>query len=347
MKLKFAVYNMEWMKDLFFRDGAPKTPTEPQEDDRKDGERSVLLAEVVKAMDPDFLGITEGPDTLADGSKTSSTQLEAWRDLHGLDSNYTAVHGFASGGQQELCGLFKRNKMNVVHSPEARKSKHPFNVPFLVDTTDSLIKEQFKHFRAPLELLLQDPSDDTIEIGRVIVVHAKSKGIFDSVDLARFEQLSERNRRKLYAECFSVRERCDQWLDENPEANIIVMGDINDGFGLDHYEQRFNRSAVEILLGDPWEPKKILQHVLPRPRLNRYGWFPSSSRFTDRITGDRFNVLIDHILVSEATKVSNGLVWNPYSAKSPDHVKNLKATLREASDHFPVTCDIDFDSMTD
>jgi hypothetical protein len=52
MELKVAVYNMEWMVNLFTRDGEPKTTGE-------EGERSGQLAEVVKAVDPDILGIVE------------------------------------------------------------------------------------------------------------------------------------------------------------------------------------------------------------------------------------------------------------------------------------------------
>lgn len=341
MKLKLAVYNMEWMKRLFFADGTPKQANAGSAEDRKHGERSAKLASVVQAIDPDVLCIVEGPDTKADGSKTASAQLEAWRDLHNLDADYAGVHGIPSGGQQELCALFKKSKISLVHIPEKKSSKHPFDDPFLVDTMDTLIKEQYKHYRPPLELSLREPGVAGAELARLIVVHTKSKGIFDYVDLARFEQLSERNRRKLYAECFSVRERCDQWFDEQPGRKIIVTGDVNDGFGLDYYEQRFSRSAVEILLGDVWYPDKILKHVLPRPKLGKYGWNPSSSRYRDRITEDYFNVLIDHILVSQSVGVEDARVWNPYPQNAPADVKALKPALKDASDHFPVSAQIE------
>lgn len=341
MKLKFAVYNMEWMKNLFFADGTPKKADEGSVDDRQQGRRSERLAEVVQAIDPDVLCIVEGPDTLADGSKTAASQLEAWRDLHHLAADYEAVQGITSGGQQELCALFKKSKIRLVHDPEKKASKNPFDKYFLVDTMDSLIKEQYKHYRPPLELSLREPAAGGAELARLILVHTKSKGIFDFVDLARFEQLSERNRRKLYAECYSVRERCDQWFDEQPGRKIIVTGDINDGFGLDYYEQRFSRSAVEILLGDVWQPDKILTHVLPRPKLGKYGWSPSSSSYRDRLTGDYFNVLIDHILVSQSIAVEDARVWNPYPANAPADVKALKPALKEASDHFPVSAQIE------
>ena len=337
MRLKITVYNMEWMCRLFTSDGQPKTNGE-------DGERSSKLADIVKTIDADILGIVEGPDTTVSGSKTAAKQLKAWTTTHGLDDSFKAIHGFPSPGQQELCALFKSNKVILKHKPEKRTTKHPFSSPFLVDTTDSLVKEQYKHYRPPLELSILKAGTNN-EIGRIIIAHTKSKGIFDMVDMVRFEQLSERNRRKLYAECMSIRERCDQWLSEKPDRPVIVMGDINDGAGMDYYERRHMRSATEILLGDIWNPDLILKHVLPRPKLQKYGWVPSSSRFTDRLTGDTFNVLIDHILVSRSVTVKDAMVWNPYlNQKDEDtnkKVKDLKDTLLKASDHFPLSAVID------
>ena len=333
MKLKVAVYNMEWMVNLFTRDGTPKTSGE-------DGERSGQLAEVVKAVDPDILGIVEGPDTTVSGSKLASAQLEAWAALHGLHGAYRGVHGFPSPGRQELCSLYRSDKVTLKHAPVRSQSKSPFSEPFLVDTTESLIKEQYEHYRPPFEVSVR-PSSGGDELARIIIAHTKSKGIFDAVDMARFEQISERNRKKLFAECLSIRKRCDQWLEDHPDLPVIVMGDINDGFGMDYYEQRFCRSAIETLLGDVWSPDKILKHVLPQPKLGRYGWTPSSSRFQDRLTGDKFNVLIDHIIVSRSITVTEAMVWNPFLNQETDEmtskVKDIKEILLRASDHFPVS----------
>jgi endonuclease/exonuclease/phosphatase family metal-dependent hydrolase len=340
MRLKLALYNVEWMKELFYSDGSPKRADQGSKEERRAGARSARLAAVVQAMDPDVLCVVEGPDTLVSGARTASGQLEAWRDLHRLDPDYRGVHGFPSGGQQELCALYRQSKTELLFTPENKASRHPFNKPFLVDTTDRLIKEQYKHYRPPLELTFRAPGGDN-DLARLILAHTKSKGIFDMVDFARFEQLSWRNRNKLYGECFSIRERCDQWFDQDPAAKIIVAGDINDGFGLDYYEQRFSRSAIEILLGSVWQPDRILRPVIRRPRLGKYGWTPSSSRYKDRITEDYFNVLIDHVLVSRAVGVEDPLIWNPYLDDAPDEVKAIKGLLKEASDHYPVSVEIE------
>ncbi len=330
MKLKIAVYNVEWMRNLFHKDGTPKKTG-------KELERSEQLAKVINKINPDFIGIVEGPDTLADGSKTASQQLELWINEFGLNPNYKAIHGHPSAGQQELCAIYDSSKIAVSFTPTTNK-KNQFDQPFLVDTTNKLIKEQYKHFRAPLELTIKDLSNK--ELSKVIIAHTKSKGIFSAVDYAKFEQISERDRMRLFAECMSIRMKCDDYLKKG--SQVIVMGDINDGIGMDFYEGRFSKSAVETLLGDIWYPDNILLSVLAKPKWKSYGWSPSSSRFTDRITEDTVNVLIDHILVSAKLTATNGKVFNPYERKNDNEVQDISSELKKASDHFPIVAEVDF-----
>jgi hypothetical protein len=325
MDYQIGVYNIYWMRDLFDKDGNPKTSGEEKL-------RSEWIAKIILAMDPDFLGIVEGPNTLVSQTKTASAQLELWTQEFLPGSNYKGVHGFPSPGQQELCAIYKSDRLKVLFTPETEAGKR-FDEPFLMDTTDRLIKEQYKHYRPPLELSILDTNDSFIS--RVIVAHTKSKGIFDKVDFARYEQLSKRDRLRLFAECMHIRERVDAYLEKGEQT--MVMGDINDGFELDFYENKFSKSAVELLMGDPWIPEFILKSVLPRPKLNAYGWSPNSSRYRDRITGDEFNVLIDHILVSQGLPYKDGKVWNPYTEKDDPLIQSVKFPLIKASDHFPVS----------
>ena len=336
MKLKFAVYNVEWMSRLFDSNGKPKTTG-------AEAARASKLAKIVAKMSPDILGIVEGPDTTANGSKNASKQIEKWAATQGLDANYRGVHGFPSNGQQELCALYRSDKVKLAFKPEKRQSKHPFNEQFLVDTSDTLIKEAYKHYRPPLELQILSVTTPSKEVARMIIAHTKSKGIFENVDIARFEQLSERNRKKLYAECLSIRERCDQWLTDKPKRNIVVMGDINDGAGMDYYEKRFSRSAVELLMGDPWKPEAQLKHVLPKPKIGSKGWVPYSSDFRDTLTEYTVNVLIDHMLVSRGIGVSHSSVWNPHlkTNKNNANIQSIKHELDNASDHYPVMATLD------
>lgn len=325
MNLKIAVYNVEWMRRLFDKEGNPITSG-------KAHERSLQLAQVFKKINAGLIGIVEGPDTLANGSRTASGQLEKWAQEYGLNPNYKGVHGHPSRGQQELCALYDSSKIKVEFAPTQDKDNQ-FDAPFLVDTTNKLIKEQYEHYRPPLELRITDLADN--ELARAIVAHTKSKGIFSPVDMARFEKISERDRMRLYAECMSIRMKCDDYLKHG--SNVIVMGDINDGVGLDFYENRFSKSAVEILLGEVWNPELILTHVLPKPRWTSNGWVPSSGRYRDRLTEDTVNVLIDHMLISRQIQLIEGKVWNPHLYDNDPEIQEVAEELREASDHYPIS----------
>lgn len=344
--LRFAVYNVEWMTNLFFTDGTPKTSENFKKGkDRKQARRGQRLASIVKKIDADILCIVEGPGSHKGRKTNAADQLRAWLELHGLAGKYSSMNGFPSRGRQELCAIYKKDKVQCVHHPEEKKDRDSFNEDFVVKTSDRLTKEVHNHYRPPLEISVRGPDEEGTELMRIILAHTKSKGVFGSVDFARFEQLSDFNRRKLYAECYSIRKRCDEWLGDDTNLRLVVAGDINDGFGLDRYEQRFARSAVETLLGDVWEPEKILCHVLPRPKSGRYGWTPSSSRYKDTITGRQVNVLIDHIIVSKSVQFANAMVWNPFEEKKSPKVQEIRKALEKVSDHFPLSVDIQLPEM--
>ena len=344
MKLKIAEYNMEWMKDLFVNGIPINTPppagkTEPDwnEEERltKKSQRLILVLEHLNA---DIIAVVEGPDTLANGTKTATGQIEIWMATFNLlpNRNYKVIEGFTSSGQQELCAIYDADKLILEHTPESGNS---FKDIFLADTLEKSIKEQYKHWRPPLELTIKEKQNQT-KLFKMIIAHAKSKGIFDNVDYARYEYLSELNRRKLYAECMHIRERVNKWMKEGDK--VIVTGDINDGIGSDFYENRLGKSAIEVLLGSVYEPELILKSGLGKPKLGKYGFTPSSSLFTDKITKNWFTVLIDHILLSQDIKIIDSGVLNPFSEPYKSQLSNeMKDALKKGSDHFPVYTEIE------
>ena len=60
------------------------------------------------------------------------------------------------------------------------------------------------------------------------------------------------NRRKQLAQCVWLRRRVDGHLAAGD--SLIVMGDFNDGPGLDEFEKLFGHSGVEIVLGTDARP---------------------------------------------------------------------------------------------
>jgi endonuclease/exonuclease/phosphatase family metal-dependent hydrolase len=331
MKIRLCSYNIEWFDHLFNADNAPKTTAEAVA-------RFQAIAKVLNHINPDLIGIVEAPNATASGSQSTVTKLENFASQVGL-RHTKAKTGFLSAGKQEIAVLYDPTVLTVSHAPggSTRSKSNPrFDGEFYFDTDDDRIKEVYKHYRPPLEAKVKVKA--TGKEFRLLVAHTKSKGIFSSIDMIHLERESRRNRLKLFAECAWIRCRIDEWLDKGHP--VVVMGDINDGPGMDEYEMRYGRSGVEVIMGNLFDPDRILRNLAGQPQWGPYGWSPSSVRFTDRITETQINVLIDHILLSADLKTSGQnphQIWNPYEN---DQAKPLKTELFQASDHFPVTVDL-------
>lgn len=330
--MRLMSYNIEWFDDCFEDDNSLKST--PEATTKLDA-----VAAVIQAIDPDIIGVTEAPNTTTTtGARNTVAALQNFASAKGL-RQADAMIGYPSAGRQEIAAMFDPAVCSLTHDPGGRpghKTSPPFNEAFQADSDGDGIKELYKHYRPPLEAKVTR-ADGSGEFW-VLVAHAKSKGIFSAMDRVNFERTSDRNRRKLFAECSSIRLRVDEWLEDG--RSLVVMGDINDGPGFDYYESRFGRSAVELILGDVFDVDGMLRYPIGRPKFGRYGWEPSTARFTDSFTNDKVNALIDHIMVSTSIQPAGAvgaLVWNPFQL---DDAKPLKQALLDASDHFPVTYDI-------
>jgi hypothetical protein len=329
--LRIGSYNIEWFDELFNPDNTVKTG-------QKEQARISAIGQVLSEMDPDVLGICEAPNTKVSGTDRTEAKLEAFAAAVGIRAN-RAMTGIISAGRQELALLYDPQTITVAHDPggaAGSRSNPPFDGTFYFDTDDDRIKEEYKFYRPPLEAKVQIVGTST-EFW-LILVHTKSKGIFNSMDMVHFERESLRNRRKLFAECSWIRKRVDEWLDSGRQ--VVVMGDVNDGPGHDYYEATFGRSAVEIIMGDLFSPERVLKNLAGMPKWNAYGWTPSTARFEDPLIRQKtVNVLIDHVLVSQGLPLTAKphRIWNPYVDAN---LAGLKPALTAASDHFPVTLDL-------
>jgi endonuclease/exonuclease/phosphatase family metal-dependent hydrolase len=331
MTIRVGCYNIEWFEECFKADNSMKQSDEALR-------KSEAVKNVLKKVDADLLTIIEAPNTTTTtGSQSTVTKLETFASWAGLKTD-TAAIGYKSAGRQEIAILYNASKMKVTHEPGGQKgsrSNPPFDGEYYYDTDDDRIMEVYKHYRPPFEARVELTGGGEFY---VMGVHAKSKGIFGSVDLVHLERESRRNRLKLFGECSWIRRRIEDWLDD--QKKFVVMGDINDGPGMDSHEMKYGRSAVELLMGDVFDPTRVLRNYAGRPKWTQYGWRPSSTRFKDRITETNICVLIDHILASSNLTVSGNdahIIWNPYETEG---LNDLKEDFRIASDHFPVTLDI-------
>lgn len=336
MSVRICTYNTEWFDDLFDSNNEFKTFSKPSEQ-KKAKEKLDGLKTVFKTVNADLFGVIEAPNTTTtSGAQSTIAKLNKFLLYAGI-VGYQPMTGFISAGRQEIAVVFNKQTLDVKHKPggSSTKKNPRFDDIFEFDTDDDEIKEIYKFYRPPLEAEVTVKA--TNESFNILVAHTKSKGIFTSMDMVKWDQENTRNRHKLFAECSWIRRRVDEWLTKNKK--VVVMGDINDGPGMDYYELKFGRSAVEIIMGDLFNPDIILRNYAGKPKWGNYGWEPSSTSFTDRFTGTPVNALIDHIMLSaNITVVPDSFkIWNPYSL---DEAKPIKNELKAASDHYPVSIDI-------
>ncbi|MEO1014620.1 MAG: endonuclease/exonuclease/phosphatase family protein [Pseudomonadota bacterium] len=325
--IRLATYNVKWFDDLFTSKNELKTGAET-------GKRLDAIADAFRLMDADFIGLVEGPNS--GGAQSGPKKVQAFAKEYGLRTR-KALIGVPSQGRQEIIAMYDPDVVAVTTKKGRATARNPaFDQPFEIDSDDDGIREIYRHYRPPLEV--EATSKRSGRKLRIIVVHIKSKGIFSNMDRLNWERASRRNRLKIIAEATSVRRRVDAMLRDGDD--VVVMGDVNDGPGMDYYEFRYAKSGVELIMGDAFDPDAILRNYAGKPTFGRFGWTPSSARFVDQFTEKPVNVLIDHILVSKGVKTSGETphrVWNPFE---DDEAGALKEELRAASDHFPISLDI-------
>jgi endonuclease/exonuclease/phosphatase family metal-dependent hydrolase len=343
--LRLATYNVEWFNALF--DDAGNPLDDIQRSARYDitrGEQLTALATVFAAMDADGVMIIEAPDT---GSRRLTTRaLENFAARAGLRTT-RALHGFTSETVQEIAFLYDPDRITAVHDPQGAPPSRGdtgdvqrFDGVFWHDLNTDARPERIRFSKPPLEVAMTDRA--TGATLRLIGVHAKSKAPHGGRNAAQVTRIAIENRRKQLAQCLWLRARVDAHLDAGDA--LIVMGDFNDGPGLDEYEKLFGKSGIEIVIGTdgPMDRQMIEPHaqmILGR----KLGITPTSARFYDPTHKRYFGALLDFILLSPHVAAHGAPVWciwhpldDPACWANPD----LRAALLAASDHFPVTLDI-------
>jgi len=240
--VKIATYNVEWFSNLFDDDGVLF------DDGRWSGRRDVTRAEqtaalglVFQNLDADGVMVVEGPDSHA--RRDGVAALEGFAKRFGLRAR-KAIIGFVNETQQEILFLYDPDALQVRHDPLTHGAPR-FDETIDMDLDIDAQPDQIRWSKPPLELEVIHSSGTVF---RMIGVHAKSKAPHGARNDAEVMQISIANRRKQLAQCIWLRKRVEGHLEAGD--NLIVMGDFNDGPGLDEYEKLFGRSGVEIVLGE-------------------------------------------------------------------------------------------------
>ena len=305
-------YNVKWMSDLF--EGGVVKPAQVK--------RVQAIADVIKRVDPALVALCEAAND---------------RDAHegfiaGFlpDSGYQVTAG-QSRGRQDLV-VYHRAPFEVL----AVDDSYGYYDAWTDDVDQDGVEERLRWERRPLELVIRvGAAGPTF---RLILVHTKSKGIFDVTDLAGFQTISLGIRKKLVAQATKLRSRVDELLRAG-EA-VVVLGDFNDGPGMDAFERVLGGSFVENVMGSVFEPELVLHNTLAWMARSAAGranlWtvdFPDPIVNPQR--GVTHKVWIDHILASPNLVRADAAVR---VVADSGRIDVRDTTSRRASDHFAVHC---------
>ena len=341
-RLRLATYNVEWFNALF--DEADRLLDDGENSARYGITRSQQLAAlrlVFRALDADGILVIEAPDTRSHRSTTRA--LERFAASAGLRAR-RAIIGYPSETEQEIAFLYDPARLTPRHDPQGDpaprhgSSAAPrFDTAFRYDLDADGLSEVIRFSKPPLELALTHGHTPL----RLIGVHAKSKAPHGAGTPAEVTRLAIDNRRKQLAQCLWVRQRVEQHLAKGD--HVIVMGDLNDGPGLDEYEKLFGRSGVEVILGEDAAP--ALRLFDPHAHMaitQRVGVAPSTARFYIAPQDRYFDALLDFIMVSPGVAATQPRwrIWHPHDDAAIAADPDLSQALLRASDHYPVTIDI-------
>ena len=336
--MRIATYNVEWFASLF--DDQNKLQVDDGWSSRHDVTRAQqieALGIVFTALDADAVMVIEAPDTSPRADTVAA--LEHFAQTFGLRAR-KAIMGFSNDTQQEIALLYDPDQLTAHHDPIGQQTGAKgqggaprFDGVLRIDLDVDASEDQVVFSKPPLELALETAGGFTF---RMIGAHLKSKAPHGARNDKDAMRISIANRRKQLAQAIWLRRRVDLHLEQG--AALILLGDLNDGPGLDKYEDLFGRSSVEIILGeDLYDPHAA------RALSRRLGAAPTTARFWIRDEHRFLQALLDYIMLSSdlVAKSPTWRIWHPLDDPACWHMPELRDALVTAADHFPVTLDID------
>ncbi len=342
--MRIATYNVEWFNALFDDEGG--LLADGDWSGRHDVTRADQLAAlgiVFTALDADAVMVIEAPDE--NGHRSTVGALERFAEFAQIRAR-RAVTGFANATQQEIALLYDPDVLTCRHDPQGditgKKGDDGaprFDGVFRIDLDIDATEDRVEFSKPPLELACETASGVAF---RMIGAHLKSKAPHGARTRDRIMRVAIANRRKQLAQAVWLRRRVEQHLGAGEP--LIVLGDLNDGPGLDEYEHLFGRSSVEIVMGEGADTGLRLYDPHARRALTRrLGAMTATARFYLAAEQRYLQALLDYILVSPdlAAKAPVWRIWHPFDDPGCLHVPELREALLTASDHFPVTMDID------
>lgn len=347
--LRLATWNVEWF-DALFEPGTDRLLADGDWSARHRVTRRAqaeAIATVLHALDADGLLVVEAPGTSA--HPATLRRLQGFADWAGLRSSAVQV-GIVNDSQQQLAFLYDPARLSVRHEPrggpaaELGQAPAPaFDRQVRIDIDGDGLPEPLIFTKPPLQL--------AVEAGalrfRLTGVHIKSKAPIGARSPEEAVRLQIANRRKQLAQCLWLRARLVE--DMNAGEAQVVMGDFNDGPGLDEWERLFGQSGVEIVMGeqgplhlyDPHARMALAQRGGARPTTARF-LVPCGPAGAPAEDWRWLPALLDYIMVSPALRERDPRwrIWHPFDDPQIYARDALREALLTASDHFPVSLEL-------
>jgi hypothetical protein len=335
--MRIATYNIEWFTNLFDRTGRMLSDGEWSSRYKVTREEQLgAIGIVLTALNADAIMIIEAPDN--NRRRQTVSMLEGFANAFDLRQR-RALIGFSNDTQQEIALLYDPDVVEAVHDPRGGDGESPrFDQSYRIDLDIDATLDTVTFSKPPLEVALRTRAGRLLHL---IGVHIKSKAPHGAGTPEAATRIAIENRRKQMAQCIWLRERVEEHLAR--KDSVIVLGDFNDGPGLDEYEKLFGRSGLDIVVGEQAPPERRLRD--PHTRIRRTQGSeaaPASARFYLPQEGHFFSAMLDFILQSPDLCVSQPKwrIWHPFDDPVCYKTPELREALLQASDHFPVSVDI-------
>ncbi|WP_339107856.1 endonuclease/exonuclease/phosphatase family protein [Thioclava sp. GXIMD4216] len=325
INLRIATYNVEWFTNLFDAQGEPLFDGRPTRHEQTTAAgQARAVARVMASVDADLMLVVEAPD---DGvGRHTRVSLELFAEYFGLRTR-ACLHGAASVTQQEIALLYDPDRVAVRLDPEP--GSHP------VPRVHGLSAADHVFDKPPLEAIIESAGSTFHLIG----VHIKSK-VSHGQTARNMHRLALRSRRKQLVQSLWLRERVEDLLRQG--KSLILLGDLNDGPGLDEYEEVLGQSALEVISGQLGPGRYLLHDPHARLQVGPTLAQPASARFWSVADQHYFGAMVDYIMVSGDLCANRPAwrIWHPFDDPACYRNAELREALLTASDHFPVSLDL-------
>ena len=290
------------------------------------------VGNVISAVDPDVVTIQEG---------AGIPEMKDFFNRFVEGDSWQIQRG--AGGAQALVVAARtdRHVSGFEAGPEIAGGID-LSQPFQADVDGNLELADLKFTRKPQVVQLVAHDHPLLIVNN----HLKSKFVASGRQLfkaggekrKKFFEGSLINRRRISAEAFRLRTFLDELFIADPQAQVLVTGDLNDGPGADFFETNFlTHSVVDRVFGSIFYPERQLIHALFQS-----GSTDFTAKFFDFIVDEERELVLDHIGLSQA--IDHHWTWHGRVAVEEFEAQiDEEATVerdRHPSDHRPVVLEM-------